>query len=124
MLMLRRLLRPVCCALVGALLFAQAAFAMRPCVEPGMSAATAISTQSNDGCCETTVVELNLCASQCGDSYELPGGAYLFTPPGPHVIGYIEFQASRNLGAAEWLRLQRDLIPDPPSTLRFCCFLI
>ncbi|MGH6891951.1 MAG: hypothetical protein ACREEP_06815 [Dongiaceae bacterium] len=120
----RRILRPACCILIGTLLFAQAAFAMRPCVDPGMSAAAAISAQSGNGCCETNIAEINLCALQCGDSHKLPGPAYLLTLPTPAATGFAVLQPSQDHGAMTWLRLQRDLVADPPPTLRFCCFLI
>ena len=122
--MFRRLLRQVCCVLIGALLSAQAAFATRPCVEPGMSAATAIASQSDGGCCETAVAELNLCALQCGDNKKLPGSAHLFTLPPPVAAGFVVARPLHDYGAMIWLRLQHDLVPDPPPTLRFCCFLI
>lgn len=120
----RRLLRCVSCALIGALLFAQAAFATRPCVEPGMSAAAAVAAQSDGDCCKTTVAEVNLCALQCADSNKLPGPAYLFTPAPPVAAGFVVLQPLQDHGAMTWLRLQRDLVADPPPTLRFCCFLI
>ena len=120
----RQIRRPACSVLIGALLFAQAAFASRPCVEPGMSAATAISAQSDGTCCETVVAEINLCAVQCGDSNKLPGSAYLFTLPPAVATGFAVLQPSSDHGAMTWLRLQRDLVADPPPTLRFCRFLI
>lgn len=115
--------------MIGALLFAQAAFATRPCVEPGMSAAAmsaaaAVATQSDGGCCETAVAEISLCALQCGDSKKLPGSAYLFTLPPPAAAEFVALQPSQDHGAMTWLRLQRDLVADPPPTLRFCCLLI
>ena len=124
MLLFRRVLRPACRILVGTLLFAQAAFATRPCVEPGMSAATAIASQSDGGCCETAVAELNLCTLQCGDNKKLPGPAYLFTPPAPVAATVVVLPPLHDYGAMTWLRRQQDLVPDPPPTLRFCCFLI
>lgn len=123
MLMFRRLLRIVCCVLIGALLFAQAAFATRPCVDPGMSVAAAMTAQSDCGHCETAVAEINLCALQCADSNKLPGSEYLFTPPPVVAAGFVALQPPQDHGAMTWLRLQRDLVADPPPTLRFCCFL-
>jgi hypothetical protein len=124
MLLFRPIVRPACCVLVGALLFAQAAFATRPCVEPGMSAAAAISAQSGGGCCETAVAEINLCALQCGDNKKLSGSTIQFTLLPPAAAGFAVSLSFREPGATNWLRMQRDLVADPPSTIRFCCFLI
>ncbi len=123
MLLFRPIVRPACCVLIGALLFTQAAFATRPCVEPGMSAAAAISAQSEGGCCETAVAEINLCALQCADSKKLPGSAYQFTLPPPIAAGFAVPEPLREQGATILLRLQNDLVPDPHPTLRFCCLL-
>ncbi len=124
MLMPRRLLRSVGCVLVGALLFAQAAFATRPCVEPGMTAASAIAARSDGGCCETAVAEINLCALQCGDNKKLPGSTIQFTLPPPAAAEFAVSVSFPEHDATNWLRMQRDLVADPPPTLRFCCFLI
>src|SRR5688572_17336479 len=120
MLLYRRVLRPACRILIGTLLFAQAAFATRPCVDPGMSAA-AMTAQSSGGCCERAVAEINLCALQCADSKKLPGPAYLLTLPPPVAAGFVVLQPLQDHGAMTWLRLQRDLVADPPPILRFCC---
>lgn len=124
MMLFRRIVRSVCCVLIGALLFAQAAFAMQPCVEPGMSATSAIAAHANGDCCDAGVAEINLCALQCGDSTKLPGSAYQFTLPRPMAAGFVVPEPLQEHGATNWLRLQRDLVADPPPTLRFCCFLI
>jgi hypothetical protein len=123
MTLFRRILRPACCVLIGALLFAQAAFATRPCVEPGMSSAAAVSAQSNGGCCETAVAEINLCALQCGDNKKLPGSTIQFTLPPPAAAEFAVSVSFPEHDATNWLRLQRDLVADPPPTIRFCCFL-
>jgi len=123
MLMYRRFLRPACRVLIGALLFAQAAFATRPCVEPGMSAAAAISAQSDGACCETAVTEINLCALQCGDSNKLPGPVPVAVPL-PVAAGLVDSLPSHDHGATISLRFQCDLVAGPPRTLRFCRFLI
>lgn len=118
----RRLVRCVCCALIGALLFAQAAFATRPCVEPGMSAAAMVA-QSSSGCCEKAVAEINLCALQCADSNKLPGPAHPFTLASPTAAGFVDLRPLQDHGASTRLSLQRDLVADPPPTLRFCRLL-
>jgi hypothetical protein len=123
MLMYRRFLRTACCVIIGALLFAQAAFATRPCVEPGMSAAAAISAQSDAACCETSVTEINLCALQCGDSNKLPGPVPVAVPL-PAAVGLVELLPAHDHGAKISLRFQRNLVADPPPTLRFCRFVI
>jgi hypothetical protein len=123
---LRRIFRPACCVLIGALLFAQAAFAMRPCVEPGMSTAAAASAQSNGDCCESAVMELNLCAAQCGDGNKLAGPTDSFRLHAVTAARPVLPQPPQDNGGAisNRLHLQRDLAPDPPLILRFCRFLI
>lgn len=119
----RRIRFPASCVLIGALMFAQAAFATRPCVEPGMSAASAIAAHAENGCCDIAVAEVNLCALQCGDSHKLTGSAIQFTLPAPQVTQMAVAAPYPEHSAANWLRLQHDLVADPPATLRFCCFL-
>lgn len=126
MLMFHRLLRPVCCVLIGALLFAQAAFATRPCVEADMSVAAAVAAQSGGGCCETGVVEIKLCAVQCADGNKLPGPGNPFTIYPPAAVASVTLLPLSDYGAAisAYLRHQRDLVADPPPALRFCRLLI
>jgi hypothetical protein len=121
---LRRILRTGCCILIGALLFAQAAFAVRPCVDPGMSAAMTIASQSNQDCCELSVTELNLCAAQCGDSNKVSGpGSPLRLPPLSAAAPVIPL-TQPNSGAGIAHHTRRDLAAEPPLILRFCRFLI
>ena len=121
-----RILRPACCVLIGALLFAQAAYASRPCVEPGMSAVVAVSAQTNHDCCETAATELSLCAAQCGDGNKLSRPA---NPVMPHAVitteSAIRLQPrDDDAETSTRLRLQRDLSASPPPTLRYCRLLI
>lgn len=122
----RRILRPACSVLIGALLFAQAAFASRPCIEPGMSVVAAVSAQTNHDCCEPAATELSLCAAQCGDSNKLSGPA---NPVMLHAVTTTEAAIRlrpRDDGAeaSTRLRLQRDIAAAPSPTLRFCRLLI
>lgn len=126
MLLFSRILRPASCILIGALLLAQAAFASRPCVEPGMSAAAAVSAQTNHDCCEPAATELSLCAAQCGDGNKLSGPANLVTP---HAVtttqSAIRLQPrDDDAETSTRFRLQRDLAASPPPTLRYCRLLI
>jgi len=122
----RRILRPACCVLIGALLFAQAAFAARPCIEPDMSAAAAIAMQSNHDCCEPAVTEFNLCAAQCGDGNKLSGPNDSFRLHPVTAAGPVIPQPPQGSGAARSTRsyLQRYFAADPHPILRFCRFLI
>ena len=125
---LRQIRRPVCCVLVGMLLFAQAAFATRPCVEPGMSAMSAMSAmaeQSSDDCCAMNISKVNLCVMKCADGDKLPGSTQLITLPAPTVAALTLPLPQVGSGMVSIAaRLQRDLVPDPPPNLRFCSFLI
>lgn len=122
----RRILRPACRILIGALLFAQAAFAARPCVESDMSAAAAVAVQSNHNCCEPAVAELNLCAAQCGDSSKLPGNTDLLSLHPVTATGPVIPRPQRDNDAAMTIHqhLQRGPAADPPPILRFCRLLI
>lgn len=120
------MLRAGCCILIGALLFTQAAFAVRPCVDPGMAAAMAVSSRSNHDCCEPSVTELNLCTAQCGDSNKLPGpGDPLKLSPLTAAAPVIPLpQPDGSAGISIRLHPPRDLAADPPLILRFRRFLI
>jgi hypothetical protein len=120
------MLRPACCVLIGALLFAQAAFAVRPCVDPGMSAAMAVSSRSNQDCCEPSVTELNLCAAQCGDSNKLsgPGNPPRLSPLAASAPVIPLPQPDGGAGISIRPHPSRDLAADPPLILRFRRFLI
>jgi hypothetical protein len=121
----RRILRLAFRVLIGTLLFAQAAFGMRSCVEPGVSAAVAIAARSSHDCCKLAMTELNFCAAQCGDGDRLPGPER--AKPHPVIVaGPVITQPRLDNDAAISRRrhLQRDFVADPPPILRFCRFLI
>ena len=118
------IVRPVCRVLIGALLFAQAAFAARPCVEANMSAAAAIAAPSNHDCCEPAVTELSLCAAQCGDGNKLSGSTDVFRLHFLTVAGPVIPLPPQDSNTAFHPRLQRYLASGPPSILRFCRLLI
>jgi hypothetical protein len=125
---LRNIRRFACLVLIVALLFAQAAFAARPCIDPDMSAAAAVAAQSEGGCCDTAVAEIKLCAVQCADGNKLPGprDRSRFTACAPFAAESVTIQPFTDhvVASAQWQRLQRDHIADPPSALRFCRLLI
>ncbi|MPZ46500.1 MAG: hypothetical protein GEV05_24560 [Betaproteobacteria bacterium] len=106
--------------MIGLLLFTQAAFATRPCVEAGMSAAAAAEEH---GCCETSVSESNLCVSKCTDGNKVPGYTPLLLPP-------VADQAVRIVRVLDDSRTYRiplaldNAARDPPKTIRCCSFLI
>lgn len=62
------------------LLFAQAAFASRPCVEPGMSAMSAMAEQPCDDCGAMHVGKVTLCVMKCADDHKLTGYVKVTVP--------------------------------------------
>lgn len=117
----RPLKRIVSAVVIGGLLFAQAAFATRPC-DQSMSAANAIATSQEHDCCQQTVQEVNLCAANCTDHSILPGPEPLkiFAVYVAVALPLPVFDAKGSITH----RARPDLAPDPPSILRFCRFLI
>src|SRR5690606_5202851 len=80
----RKLTAAICQVLIGLLLFTQAAYATRPCIESGMSAAAAVAAVAaaeEHDCCETSVAEATLCVSKCTDGDKLLGYTALLLPP-------------------------------------------
>ena len=73
--------------LIAGLLFAQAAFALRPCVDQNMSAASAIAASQQHDCCEQTVKEVSLCVAKCSDSSRLAGPDSFKFPPASAAAG-------------------------------------
>lgn len=112
------------CALIVFLLMAQAAFAMRPCVDPHMTAAgaTAMSGSVGDGeCCQTSIQQLNLCVDQCTGSDRLSAHTPVALPVvSSEPVAIVDFPPTAI--RAPLLRLTA--IADPPKTVRFCSFLI
>jgi hypothetical protein len=90
-----------------------------------MSAAAAVAAQSGHDCCETEIAEIRLCAIQCGDGSKLPGQKQrlAFDMPPIAVSSTPQPLFTRIVAGGEWLRLQRDLVVDPPPALRFCRLL-
>jgi hypothetical protein len=122
----RKLTAAICQVLIGVLLFAQAAYATRPCVESGMTAAAAVAAAAAAGeheCCETSVSEANLCVSKCTDADKVPAYTPLLVPP-------VADHAALILPALDEVRTYRirpalhNAARDPPKTIRFCSFLI
>lgn len=119
----RKIASPNCWLLIGMLLFAQAAFAARPCVQAGMSAASALAANEDHGCCETSVTEVNLCVMKCTDSDKVSAHTPLLVPP-PASEPFLTV-AMQDSGRAAWNGSSRgNSSHDPPKTIRFCSFLI
>lgn len=121
MLFTRPFKRVVAAVLIGGLLFAQAAFAMRPC-DSDMSAASAIATSQQHDCCEQSVKEVSLCVAKCIDGNKVTGPEPLkmFAAYVAVALPLPVFDASRQASH----RARPDLVADPPSIVRFCRFLI
>lgn len=104
------------------LLFTQAAFASRPCVDAGMSAASALAADKDHGC-ETAVSEVNLCVMECTDGDKVSAHAPLLIPPAAtHAVLTLAVSDSTHLRRGRpGLQIATH---DPPKTLRFCSFLI
>lgn len=104
------------------LLFTQAAFAVRPCVDADMSAASALAASEEHGC-ETSVSEVNLCVMKCTDSDKVSAHTPfpVLSAPSEPVLTV----ARQGAGDATWNTFSRgDSAHDPPKTVRFCSFLI
>jgi hypothetical protein len=120
----RRILRPLCAILIGALLFAQAAFAVRPCVDKEMSAAAAISASQEHDCCEPAVTEINLCVAKCKDDSNHSGRDSLKVPEMPVAVAlpFPTIHPVSLMPGAGWR--EPVAIADPPLTLRYGRLLI
>ena len=120
---LRQIRRPVCCVLVGMLLFAQAAFATHPCVAPGMSAMAAMAEPSSDDCCATNISKVSLCVMKCADSDKLSGYVKVAVPPAPASAALI----SPLIPLRDYLSVSSrgtERIFAPPKSILYCSFLI
>lgn len=105
------------------LLFTQAAFAARPCVQAGMSAASAMAADKDGESGETSMSRANVCVLKCTDGDKVPAQPPLavlaaasepvLTVAVPHADGPTWNSASRGNASH-----------DPPKTIRFCSFLI
>lgn len=117
----RLFVRVFCRALIAMLLFAQAAFATQPCVTPGMTAAVAMSAQSDDDCCGTSASAISLCVMRCTDSAKLSAHAPLPVPGAPPSTALkLPLPAHTALLPVRYVHDSRD----PPKTIRFCSLLI
>ena len=122
----RKLTAAICQVLIGLLLFAQAAFATRPCVEAGMTAAAVVAAAAaaeEHDCCETSISQANLCLSECTAGEQVSAHTPLVLPPvtdqAPRVVPLIDDSRTyRTLSALD------APARDPPKTIRFCSFLI
>jgi hypothetical protein len=111
----------VSAVLIGGLLFAQAAFAMRPC-DRDMSAASAIAKSQQHDCCEQSVKEVSLCVAKCTDNSRVAGPEPLkiFAVYAAVALPLPVFDSNRSVSH----RARSDLVADPPSIVRFCRLLI
>lgn len=119
-----RLLRALCCLLMGVLLSAQAAFATQPCVKPGMSAARAVISQTDDDCHKFAVSDAGLCVVKCTDSDKLSAHTPLVVPLAPTTAILLPLPSPDSTLAMVAMRSLVDPVRDPPKTIRFCSFLI
>lgn len=119
----RKLTAAICQVLIGLLLFTQAAFATRPCMDAAMSAASALAAADEHDCCETSVSEANLCVMKCTDGDKVSAHMELLVPLAADQP-VLTLAALDDAGA----RFHRPALDtparDPPKTIRFCSFLI
>ena len=119
----RKLTAAICQVLIGLLLFTQAAFATRPCVEAGMSAAAALTAAEGHECCETSVSERTLCVMKCTDGNKLSAHPPLLIPPVASSAWLTVAPVNDGRSQRFHPRLE-PIARDPPKTIRFCSFLI
>src|SRR2546423_1041293 len=108
--------------LVGSMLFAQAAFATRPCVDAGMSASAAMTHENGDDCCDTSATVTNLCVAKCIDGDKVSGHAEIPLPLRSDEP-VLTVDLPRTASPAPQARIAASGL-DPPKTIRFCSFLI
>lgn len=110
---------------VLALLFAQVAYAVQPCVTPGMSAISAMSGQMGDDCCDMPAAHASsLCVMNCADSDKLSAPSPLLVPPPPTGAILLLPALPDNTLAAVAMRSLINPVQDPPKAIRFCSLLI
>lgn len=109
--------------LIGGLLFAQAAFAVRPCIDQNMSAASAIAASQQHDCCEQTIKDVSLCVAKCSDSSRLAGPDALKIPAS-HVDAGIPLYIAASPLVSPLASRHVYHAAGPPTTLRFCRLLI
>lgn len=114
-----KILRALSCSLIAFLLVAQAAFATPPCVEPAMSA---MQSGSDDGCCQTSVEQMSLCAAQCTGNDRLSAHPPVVIPAAStQLIAIVDFPAEHLPNPRFWVVAASR---DPPKSIRFCSLLI
>ena len=118
----RKMVFLVSALVVGVMLSAQAAFATRPCVDAGMSAASAIAQQNEHDCCDTMASITSLCVAKCTDSNKLSGHTDIPAAKAP-AEAVLKVDFPRLVLPHPRLWLARSGL-DPPKTVRFCTFLI
>lgn len=108
------------------LLFAQAAFAMRPCVDPGMSAMSAMSAMAEqpcDDCGAMHVSKVTLCVMKCADGDKLSGYVTVTVPPAPASPAWMLPRTPVRDSLAV-LSDGRERIYAPPKSILYCSLLI
>ena len=122
----RKIVRLISSSLIALLLFAQAAFATQPCVEPGMSAASAMEQSGSDDCCGgPSISEVNLCAVACIDENKLVGGGEsLSLPPRIDVVLLLLPARAPGRSLPAVTHHGSSLAAGPPKSIQFCSFLI
>lgn len=106
---------------MGLLVFAQAAFALRPCVDADMSAASAVAATQEHDCCETEVANANLCVLECTD--ELTAYTPLSIPfAANHLIRILSPEDAERTHRIQ--PMLDDRARDPPKSVRFCSFQV
>ncbi len=122
----RKILRLISCPLIALLLFAQAAFAAQPCVEPGMSAASAMAHSGSDDCCGgRSVSETNLCAVACTDENKLVGsGEFVSVPARVDVALLVLPPLEPALPGLAVAPQGTALAAAPPKSILFCSILV
>lgn len=114
----------LCRVVIVALLFSQAAFAMQPCVTPGMTAAGAMSGQMDDDCDMQAAGPGNLCAMKCVDSDKLSAHTPLVVPPPPNGAIAVLTSLPDNTLVAVAMRSLIEPLRGPPKAILYCSFLI
>jgi hypothetical protein len=110
-------------ALIGALLCAQAAFAMQTCHELATMAPAWVSQHADEGCHGTAAIATSLCSQRCTDIHMTPGPAGLNVPAAT-VASALPFpQAPSTLDPAAIHRRSADAIPRLSKSLLFCSWL-
>lgn len=118
------LLRTLCRVVVVALLFSQAAFATQPCVTPGMTAASMMSSHMDDDCDMQAAGSSNLCVMKCVDSDKLSAHTPLVVPPPPTTAIAVLTPLPDDGRAVVAMRSLIAPLRGPPKSILYCSFLI